>query len=169
MTTFDFALTDDTASPRRTTAGPRLRELTYRYSPKKTLAGDCIRLDAAMSRPCVVASVLMPILRDEAVEVFGVLCLTTKQRIICWHEVSRGSLDSTLAHPREIFKAAILANAAAVIVAHNHPSGDPTPSADDVELTRRLAAAGTLMGIEVLDHIVIGDESFVSFRQTGKL
>ena len=168
MTTLDSTFIDDTPSV-HASSGSMLRELTYRYGPKKTPAGDCVRLDAVMNRPAAVASVLMSILQDEAIEVLGVLCLTTKHRIICWHEVSRGSLDSTVAHPREIFKAAILANAAAVIVAHNHPSGDPTPSPDDVELTQRLAAAGALMGVEVLDHIVIGDESFVSFRQTGKL
>ena len=74
-----------------------------------------------------------------------------------------------LVTPRDVFKAAILANAAAVILAHSHPSGDPTPSRDDVELTSRLTAAGVLLGIEVLDHIVVGDGRYVSFKEIGRL
>jgi len=72
-------------------------------------------------------------------------------------------------HPREVFKAALLANAAAIILTHNHPSGDPTPSADDMALTRRLAEAGTLIGVEVLDHIIVGDGRYFSFREGGRL
>ncbi len=90
-------------------------------------------------------------------EVFGILCLSTKHRVIAYHEVGRGTLDSVLVHPREVFKAALLANAAGIIAAHVHPSGDPTPSADDVEVTGRLAAAGDILGVPVLDHIIIGD------------
>jgi DNA repair protein RadC len=86
-----------------------------------------------------------------------------------YHEVSRGTLDTTLVHPREVFKAAILANASAIVVAHVHPSGDPTPSGDDLHLTRQLTAAGTLLGIEVLDHIIVGDGRHVSFREIGHL
>ncbi len=93
----------------------------------------------------------MWLLRDEAVEVFGILCLTTKLHVICWHEVARGCLDSTVIHPREVFKAAILVNAATTIAAHNLPSGDPQPSPDDIDLSRRLSAAGALLGIELLD------------------
>ena len=78
-------------------------------------------------------------------------------------------LDSTLVHPREVFKAAMLANAAAIVLAHNHPSGDPTPSPDDMALTRRLVDAGRLIGVDVLDHIVIGDGRHVSFRERGWL
>ena len=83
--------------------------------------------------------------------------------------MSRGTLDSTLVHPREVFKAAILANAAAVVLAHVHPSGDPTPSRDDVELTRRLSSAGALLGIEILDHIVVGHGCYTSFKELGVL
>jgi DNA repair protein RadC len=108
-------------------------------------------------------------LQDEASEVFAILCLSTKHRVLAYHEVSRGCLDSTLVHPREVFKAAILANAASVVLAHNHPSGDPTPSPDDMTLTRRLVDAGRLIGVDVLDHIVIGDGRYVSFRERGWL
>jgi DNA repair protein RadC len=86
-----------------------------------------------------------------------------------YHELSRGTLDSTVVHPREVFKTALLANAAAVIVAHNHPSGDPSPSADDIALTRRLTQAGNIIGIPVLDHLVIGVRSHFSLREAGLL
>jgi DNA repair protein RadC len=78
-------------------------------------------------------------------------------------------VSSALVHPREVFETPILANAAAVILTHNHPSGDPTPSTDDCHLTRRLADAGEILGVQVLDHIVVGDGQYVSFRETGRL
>lgn len=94
------------------------------------------------------------------------LCLTTKHRVI-GHEVRRGQLDGTLVHPREVFKAAMLANAAAILIPHNHPSGDLMPSEDDRQLTRRSIDAGTLLGITVLDHLIVADGAYVSVRQTG--
>lgn len=100
-------------------------------------------------------------------EHFVVLLLDTKHHVIGIHTVSIGNLNSSLVHPREVFKAAILGNAAAIILGHNHPSGDPTPSFEDKELTKRLKAAGELLGIPVLDHIVIGDDTHVSFQQMG--
>ena len=93
----------------------------------------------------------------------------TRHAVIAYHEVGRGTLDAVLVTQREVFKAAILGNAAAVIVGHSHPSGDPTPSSDDFELTSRLTAAGVLLGIEVLDHIVVGDGRYVSFKEIGLL
>jgi DNA repair protein RadC len=89
--------------------------------------------------------------------------------VIAYHEVSRGTLDATLVHPREVFKAALLSNAASIILTHNHPSGDPTPSPDDHQLTRRLVDAGRLIGVEVLDHIIVGDGRYFSFREGGRL
>src|SRR2546428_10897099 len=88
-------------------------------------------------------------------EVFVIAMLTIRHRVIGLHTVSVGCLTSSLVHPREVFKPAILAGAAALLLAHNHPSGDPEPSAEDVALTRRLASAGTLLGIAVLDHVVL--------------
>ena len=81
--------------------------------------------------------------------------------------VSVGILDSSLVHPREVFKDAILASAASMIVAHNHPSGDPTPSNEDKRVTLRLAEAGQLLGIELLDHIILGDNRWVSLKERG--
>ena len=147
----------------------RLRELTVCYSICRDPEGHVLTLGPALENATQSAALLASILRDESAEVFGILCLTTKHRVIAYHEVSRGQLDAAIVHPREVFKAAILANAAAIIVAHNHPSGDPAPSADDFELTRRLVQAGTILGIPVLDHIVIGDGMHVSLRERGAL
>ena len=150
------------------TATQHLRELTIRYRAKIDGAGHPTVAPRVLSTPAACAAVCLELLRDEPCEVFGILCLTTKHRLIAYYEVSRGSLDATLVHPREVFKAALLANAAAIVLAHNHPSGDPTPSADDVTLTNRLRAVGALIGIEVLDHLVIGDGAYVSFQELGR-
>ena len=99
-------------------------------------------------------------------EVFGVLLVNTRHRVTAMHVVSVGSLDGTLVHPREVFKCAILGSAAAIIIFHNHPSGDPAPSREDIALTKRLVTAGKLLGIQVLDHVVLGDDgAFVSFKE----
>lgn len=90
-------------------------------------------------------------------EVFAVLFLNTKNKVIGIHDVSVGSLTASVVHPREVFKAACLANAASIILTHNHPSGDPAPSKEDINITARLVQAGRLMDIPVLDHIIIGD------------
>ncbi len=152
-----------------TTGMIRLRELTVRYSVKTDAAGQPMEIGRVVTTPRECAIAVATLLADQPVEVFGILCLTTKHRIIAYHEVSRGTLDTTLVHPREVFKAALLANAAAIVLAHNHPSGDPTPSSDDVALTRRLQAAAHVLGIEIVDHIVVGDRCYASFRELGRL
>jgi DNA repair protein RadC len=101
-------------------------------------------------------------------EEFLVVPLDTKNRVLGFHVVSVGSLGASLVHPREVFKIAILANAASVILVHNHPSGDPEPSAEDRRVTERLKEAGELVGIPVLDHVVIGDGRYVSFTDRGR-
>jgi DNA repair protein RadC len=151
------------------TDGIQLRELTVRYSIKKTDAGEPVVVGRALKSPRESAALLMHLLADQPTEVFAMLCLTTKHRTIAFHEVSRGTLDSTLVHPREVFKAALLANAAAIIVSHNHPSGDPSPTIDDAAVTTRLVAAGEILGIGVLDHIVVGDGRYFSFKEAGRL
>jgi DNA repair protein RadC len=123
----------------------------------------------ALKSPRESAELLMRVLADEPAEVFAMLCLSTKHRVIAFHEVSRGTLDSTLVHPREVFKAALLANAAAIVVSHNHPSGDPSPTIDDLDVTTRLVAAGEILGIPVLDHIVVGDGRYFSFKEAGRV
>ncbi len=100
-------------------------------------------------------------------EHFVVMLLDTKNRVIGFNTVAIGTIDSALISPRETFKPALLANATAIIVAHNHPSGDPTPSPEDVAVTRSLVEAGKILGVEVLDHLVIGEERFVSLKERG--
>jgi DNA repair protein RadC len=146
-----------------------LRELTVRYAVKRDGGGQPVAIGRCLAAPKNAALAFMATLRDEPSEVFAMLCLSTKHRVIGYHEVSRGTLDATLVHPREVFKAALLANAAAIIVAHNHPSGDPTPSSDDAARTARLAAAGEMLGVPLLDHIVIGDARYFSFKEAGRL
>jgi len=96
-------------------------------------------------------------------EKFIVLHLNTKNRLISYEVVSVGSLNTSIVHPREVFKAALLSNAASIILAHNHPSDDPNPSQDDRQLTKRLIEAGKLLGIEVLDHLIFASKHFYSF------
>lgn len=112
---------------------------------------------------------LLPILGNEPVEIAVLLLLDTRHRLIGWHELARGTLDRTFVHPRDVFKAAILANASGLILAHNHPSGEATPSADDNVLTQRLKEAGTLLGIEILDHMIVGSEGYYSYKEQGRI
>ncbi len=120
----------------------------------------------AICSPADAARVLMPLLRDQDRETLLVLLLDTPHRPIGAHVVSVGTLNSAPAHPREVFKAAILANAAAVILAHNHPSGDVTPSRSDIATFKRLQEAGELLGIPVLDSLIIAQDAYRSIRAT---
>jgi DNA repair protein RadC len=112
-------------------------------------------------------ALVRPHLLDKRKEHFVALLLDNRHRLMRLCPIAVGSLSATLVHPRELFKEAIAATAAAVIVAHNHPSGDPQPSAHDLEMTRRLAAAGTLLGIEVIDHLIVATGGVVSLRAAG--
>ena len=118
-----------------------------------------------MTSPRSVAEHLLPQYGSRRVEHFGVLLLDTKHRILRTTVISVGSLDASVVHPREVFREAVAAGAAAIVLFHNHPSGDPDPSADDVRLTERLVAAGLLIGINVIDHIILGDTKYYSFRE----
>lgn len=103
-------------------------------------------------------------IHENAEEVACMFCLNTKGEVIAFHEISRGDISSSLVHPREIFKRAILNNASSIILTHNHPSGDCEPSHEDVNMTRRLIEAGELIGIPVMDHIVLGDYDYTSMK-----
>jgi len=103
--------------------------------------------------------------QEEAQEVFGILILNATHKIVAVHEISRGTLNASMVHPREVFKPAVLHNAAAIICFHNHPSGEPKPSKEDIETTNRLVEAGKIMGIEVLDHIIVGDDKYTSLKE----
>lgn len=138
-------------------------ELGKRLACASAVESECI------SSPDAGAQYLMGRLRSETHERFLVLLLNTKNRVIQTEQIAEGSLNSAVVHPREVFAPAITAHAAAILVAHNHPSGDPTPSREDRNLTRVLAKTGEIMGIPVLDHLVIGDGVYYSFKEHGEL
>ncbi|HET9256312.1 MAG TPA: JAB domain-containing protein [Pseudonocardiaceae bacterium] len=117
----------------------------------------------------MAAAVLHQILDYQPVEVFTVLLLNTKCQLLAVHDAAKGDIHSIAVNPSSIFRAALLANAAQIIVGHNHPSGDPTPSPEDIVLTNRLIAAGALIGIDLVDHIIIGDKAHCSFKETGRM
>lgn len=118
-----------------------------------------------LSSPRRVAEYLLPQFGSRPVEQFGVLLLDTKHRVLRASVLSVGTVDASIVHPREVFREATAAGAAALVLFHNHPSGDPEPSDDDVRLTDRMAAAGVLMGIHVLDHVILADAKYYSFRE----
>lgn len=121
----------------------------------------------AVNTPADVSKMLMPQMRYMDKEHFQVLFLNTKNQLLGKKVVSIGSLNASIVHPRELFRESIRYGSAAVILAHNHPSGDPTPSQEDLAMTRRVAEGGRLLGIEVLDHVIIGDNRFVSLKERG--
>ncbi|MDO8915693.1 MAG: DNA repair protein RadC [Coriobacteriia bacterium] len=129
----------------------------------------------AASRPVVstaedVVALCATQMRGLDREHFWALALNTKNQLLRMVEISVGSLNASIVHPRELYKEAVRLSAASVVVVHNHPSGDPTPSGADVQLTRRLVRAGEVLGIELLDHVVIGDGgSFASIREMGAM
>jgi len=111
---------------------------------------------------------LFSFLQQETKEHFIALHLDAKNRILCIDRVSAGTMTNSLIHPREVFKTALLSSAASLLLIHNHPSGDPTPSRDDILITEKLKGAGEIMGIAVLDHVIIGD-GYVSLKEKGYL
>ena len=126
-----------------------------------------------LDRPEVIADLFREEARIQEVETFQVLLLNTRRRLIRVEKISQGTLDTILVHPREVFKIAISANAAAIVLVHNHPSGDPSPSEADIRVTRDLIRAGQLLKIDVLDHVIIGTRTadrprdFSSLRELG--
>jgi DNA repair protein RadC len=124
---------------------------------------DRVQIKSARS----AAELLLPQYGNRPVEQFGVLLLDTKHRVLRTIVLSVGTLDASIVHPRDVFGAAAAAGAAALVLFHNHPSGDPKPSDDDVELTRRLAMVGVLMGIDVIDHLILADMRYYSFKEEG--
>ncbi len=125
--------------------------------------------DTRLTAPAQDSEAFRALLPDIDREHFVVFVLDGKNRIISCNVVSVGSLNQAIVHPREVFKSAILANGAAVILAHNHPTGDPTPSSEDIAITRRLKEGGEILGIKVLDHIIVCDREHLSFTERGLL
>lgn len=136
---------------------------------RRTLAARAARTASTISTPEDVVEVVKPLLVGQDREHFLVLALNTKNRLLKVIEASVGSLSASICHPREIFKEAVVVSAASVVIAHNHPSGNggATPSGADIQLTRRLVKAGDVLGIEVLDHVVIGGDEYASLRDLG--
>ena len=124
---------------------------------------------ASLQSPADAARYLLPRYAARPVETFGLLALDARHRLRREAVVSVGCLTASLVHPREVFQEAVVSRAAALVLFHNHPSGDPEPSAEDLALTRRLSAVGSLMGIEILDHIVLGAGRYVSLKERGAL
>jgi DNA repair protein RadC len=122
-----------------------------------------------LNSPSALAAYLLPLYGTRAVEHFGIVMLDTKHRMIRTAVLSMGSLDTTIVHPREVFREAAAASAAAIVLFHNHPSGDPTPSPDDLTLTARLMDAGAVMGIAVLDHVILAESRYFSVAEAGGL
>ncbi|MBK5244856.1 MAG: DNA repair protein RadC [Eubacteriaceae bacterium] len=122
-------------------------------------------LEVKVTSPQSVADLLMDEMQYLKQECFKILLLDTKNKVIKVEGISLGILNASLVHPREVFVKAIKQHSAAIILAHNHPSGDPEPSSEDKNITKRLVAAGELLGIPVLDHIIIGRGTFMSFKQ----
>ena len=119
--------------------------------------------------PRELAAYLMPVFGAPPTEQLGVVLLDTKHRVLRTTIVAIGALNATSVMPREVYREATLAGAAAIVVFHNHPSGDPCPSPDDMEFTRHLAAAGALLGIDLVDHIILGETRYCSFKEMGQL
>ncbi len=134
-------------------------ELGRRSSAEKNLRSNSFKCSED------VASYYMPLLKDLKKEQFRVILLNAKNRIIKEELISQGSLTSSIVHPREVINPAIRSSAASVIFLHNHPSGDPEPSLDDIEITRRLCKSFDIVGINVLDHIIVGQGGYFSFKQ----
>jgi DNA repair protein RadC len=124
---------------------------------------------ARLMSPRDLALHLLPQFGASPVEQFGLVMLDSKLHILRIKVVAIGSIDSTVAHPREVFREATLASAAAIVIFHNHPSGDPTPSPDDLELTERMLDAGDVMGIRVVDHIILSAHRYFSLQEAGLL
>lgn len=121
----------------------------------------------AIRSPEDVSNLVMEEMRILDREHFKALLLNTKNQVISCETISIGNLNSSLVHPRELFKVAVKRSAAALILLHNHPSGDPTPSRDDIKITKRLIEAGEIMGIGILDHVIIGNKIFISMKEQG--
>lgn len=126
-----------------------------------------IQQKGTIKSPDDVKNIVMEEMRYFDREHFRVIYLDRKGGMMEMQDISIGGLHSSIVHPREVFKVAVKKSAASIILVHNHPSGDPTPSAEDIEVTRRLIEAGNIMGITVLDHIIIGDNSYCSLKTKG--
>lgn len=150
--------------------GHRVREFVCSYRTLRDDEGQAVHVPAVLlSDPKVAARTLAPLLAGEAVEVFAVACLSSKHRLLAWHMLSRGTRQSTPVSLPDVFVPACLTpGTTALLVVHNHPSGDPTPSRDDARLTIRLVQAADLLDMPLLDHLIVGHGGrYYSFHEAG--
>ena len=129
-----------------------------------------IKENVSVKAPADIERIMRPLIGENEQESFYCISLNTKNRVLAIELVSIGTLNASIVHPREILKKAIALNAASIIISHNHPTGDPTPSREDIEFTRRMHKAGELIGIDLLDHVVIGQDhtqKYVSMKEAG--
>ena len=142
-----------------------VREVHVKYRLRR-IRGSDPPTEEALKTPAAAAKVFTTLLGREIVEVCGLICLSAALEPIAYHELSRGTLNHTLVYPADVYRIALLTQAVAIVIGHNHPSGHPAPSPDDVALTRRLADAGRLIGVDVADHIIVTAEGrYFSFKE----
>lgn len=130
---------------------------------RRILSQSKWRSDKKITSPQDIADIFIPILRDEVKEKFIVVCLNSTNKVIKYETISVGNLNSSVVHPREIFKVAIDNNSASIILIHNHPSGNPEPSNEDIRITKKLVESGKILEIPVFDHVIIAGETYTSF------
>jgi DNA repair protein RadC len=137
----------------------------FELGKREDLEPELINFD--IKNPEAVVKAIRASIKDKAKEHFKLILLNPRNKIIGISTISIGTLNASLVHPREVFKDAIVHSAASVVLAHNHPSGDPEPSEDDLTITKRLTEAGKILGVEVIDHIIVGKNGFFSFKEKG--
>ncbi len=160
---FDELLEIDGIGPVRATQIISLVELSKRITKENYITSD------KMTNPSMIAKYFMEELRHKREENFIVVLLDAKCKIIGYDIVSKGSLTASIVHPREVYKVAIQKSAHSIVVVHNHPSGDPIPSKEDISITKKLQEGGGVLGIPLLDHIIIGDGVYKSFKEESYL
>jgi len=142
-------------------------EVVYEVLKIKQIVAETEIPRVTIKSPNDAVKIIQDEIGNEDREIFLVLCLNTKNQVNAMHRCHVGSINSSIVHPREVMKSAILNNAASIIVAHNHPSYDTTPSREDIEVTKRLVEAGKIMGIELLDHVIVSPTSYTSLKEKG--
>ncbi len=165
-------MTVRTLAARAAMSTHRVRELVCTYRPLREASGHIVGTSTlTLSTPSIAIAALAPLIADQVVEVFGVACMSTRLRLLAWHVLSRGTRSSTPISMPDVFVPACLTpGTTGLIVVHNHPSGDPTPSAEDVALTRRLVSAAAILDMPLPDHLIVGEgERYYSFRESGAI
>jgi DNA repair protein RadC len=161
-----------TQTPKTKTKGLIKVETIYEVVKIKQVLSEITNplLETKISSPDSALELARHFIGDEDREVFLVMCLNTKNQITAVHRCHIGAIDACIVHPREVYKSCILNNSKSLIVAHNHPSQDISPSTEDFKVTDRLKSAGDILGIELLDHLIVNDKGdYYSFREKGRL